>query len=418
MLQVSKATVSAVSRGITFFTKQEHDWKVTVTRTNLSMFFYQIVLPYMSIYIMALGATGTELGIVNSIGMVVAGVAGPFSGWLIDKTGVKKIYLIGIGVTALSYLVYGLAHSWSVIIIAMIAYYLGTFTSIQGCAVICANCLKSNERATGMSICETFGMGLLGLLAPMLGAWLVTVFGGVNINGIRPLFFVSLSGVGVTFLLILNQLSNHSWVLKNNTRLNPLKEYSKVFKEGHNLKRWLVINSITSLPMLVVVPFFQPFAHDFKGANQFVLGAMVTAAALMPFVLGVPFGRLSDKIGRKKVIYITIPLIWISYLTLIFAPNSLFLIIAGAFLGFFNVTGFIAEAMSREMVPPEQMGKWIGAMSLCRMCFGALMIYLAGVIWDKIGPQYLFVAIMALDVVRIILLRKIPETLHLSSRIN
>ena len=33
------------------------------------------------------------------------------------------------------------------------------------------------------------------------------------------------------------------------------------------------------------------------------MGYMVTGFALTPLVFGIPFGRLADRIGRKKVIY-------------------------------------------------------------------------------------------------------------------
>jgi MFS family permease len=97
---------------ILFLKRQQRDWKVTVLRTSFDKFAYQIVFPYLSIYIMALGATGIQLGTVNSIGMLVAGFCGPFTGWLIDRIGPKKIYLIGIGFIGVSYLTYGLAQSW------------------------------------------------------------------------------------------------------------------------------------------------------------------------------------------------------------------------------------------------------------------------------------------------------------------
>jgi MFS family permease len=414
-MAIVKKTVSAVSRGVGFFARQDRDWKVTVVRTNMTMFFYRMVLPYLSIYTMGLGATGTQLGIVNSVGMGVAGIAGPFSGWLIDKLGVKKIYLLGIAILVCAYLIYGLAQSWSIIIVAMVTYWLGSNTSVQGCSVICGNCLASEERVTGMSICETFGMGLLGLAAPMVGAWLVTAFGGINVEGIRPLFFICLAGTAVTFFLVLTQLSNRKWGVSG-AGLGFFKDFSQLFKEGRNLKRWLIIATLSGLQFGVVTPYVQPFANEFKGADQFILGAMVTASALVPLVLGIPMGRISDKIGRKKVIYASIPLVWASYLLLIFAPNQACLVVSGAFQGFFMIGGIVVAAMGRELVSPAQMGLWMGVLGLCRMLFNAISVYGAGLIWDHIGPQYVFVAIMALDIIRIPLLMKMPETL--SSRLE
>ncbi|GAI06167.1 unnamed protein product, partial [marine sediment metagenome] len=280
-----------------------------------------MVLPYMSVYTMALGATGTQLGMVNSIGMGVAGLVGPFIGWLIDRTGIKRIYLIGITLLAVSYLTYAIAQSWSIIIIAVLAYWLGMTMSYHSCSVICGNSLASEDRATGMSLCETLAMGILGMAAPMLGAWLVTTFGGVNVSGIRPLFFVSLVGIIATFFLILTQLSNRKWRKLGESRPNFFKDLSQIFKQGHNLKRWIVIASIGFLPWGMIIPFTQPFAHEVKGADQYILGAMVTGAALAPLVLGIPLGRLADRIGRKKVLYLTIPLVWASSLMLIWAPT-------------------------------------------------------------------------------------------------
>ena len=93
------------------------------------------------------------------------------------------------------------------------------------------------------------------------------------------------------------------------------------------------------------------------------------------------------------------------------ADNSGFLIASGAFQGFFMITTIITGAMSRELVPPEQMGRWTGIISLFRMLFGAGLVYLSGIIWDSIGPQYVFVVIMALNLIRIPLLIGMPETL-------
>jgi hypothetical protein len=57
------------------------------------------------------------------------------------------------------------------------------------------------------------------------------------------------------------------------------------------------------------------------------------------------------------------------------------------------------------------MGMWSGIMQLARMLFSALLIFLSGVTWDNLGPHYVFIALIALNVLRIPLLMGMPETL-------
>jgi MFS family permease len=150
-----------------------------------------------------------------------------------------------------------------------------------------------------------------------------------------------------------------------------------------------------------------------KGANEFVLGAMVTGSALTSILFAVPLGRRADRIGRKKVLYITIPLFWASNLVLIFAPTPAFLIAAGVLQGFYFIGAAIAAALERELVPPEQMGRWIGLNRLFKMVISGILALMAGVIWDKIGPQYIFLTFLSIDLlIRMPLLVSIPETLH------
>jgi len=406
-----------VSRGISFIKRQQRDWKVTVLRTSLDKLAYQMVFPYLSIYIVALGATGTQLGIVNSIGMIIAGLCGPFTGWFIDRIGPKRIYLIGIGFLAVSYLTYGLAGSWEVTVVAMIGYWLGFSTSVHSCATICGNCLVNRDRATGMLICETMAAGLLGMAGPLFAAWFVTQFGGVNLGGIRPLFFMGLLITIGTFLIVLTQLSERKWVKADSRRPDLIRDISRVFHGGRHLKRWLVIASVSHLPLGMVFPFTQVFAHQVKGADELILGIMVTGSALASIAFAIPLGRLADRVGRKTVLYITIPLFWFSNLLLIWAPSPALLVVAGILQGFYFIGASVAAAIERELVPAEQMGRWIGINRFFKMATGAVLALCAGIIWDRIGPQYIFLIFVGSDLlVRLARLVRIPETLHVNFR--
>ena len=408
------AVVGTISKGVAFLGRQPRDWKVSAARSSIFRFFYQMLLPYLSIYTLALGATGTQLGIVNSVGMAVAGLSSPFTGWIIDRIGIKRVYLVGISLLAISWLTYGLAQSWPIIIFAMLAYWLGFRTSMHSCAVVCGNSLATEDRATAMSCCETLAAGLLGMAGPLLGALLVTAFGGVNTGGIRPLFFIALAGSITTFFLVLTQLTNRSWGSLSEAKPHFIRDLTQVFRQGRNLKRFIAISVITFLPMGMVIPFTQPFANEVKGADQFILGAMVTGFALTPLVLGLPLGRLADRIGRKKVLYLAAPLFWASSLVLIWAPSPALLITAGVLQGFYFINMVITGAMQFELVPPEHMGRWLGIVNFFRMLAAAFAAFIAGVIWDHLGPQYVFLAVVGVDLfIRIPLLIGMPETLGL-----
>ena len=415
---IHKTLRSAVAGGFDFLGRQPRDWKITAIRSSTFRLLYQMLLPYLSVYVLLLGASGTQLGIVNSIGMAVAGLTAPLAGWLIDRVGVKNIYLAGIFLLAISWLVYAIAPSWTFIIIAMLAYWLGFRTSMHGCTVICGNSLTTQNRTTAMSCCETLAAGLLGMAGPMLGAFIVSSFGGVSISGIRPLFYISLAGTIATFFLVLSQITNRRWGVGRESRIGFLPDFVQLFKRGRNLKRFIIVSVIIFLPNGMIIPFTQPFAHEVKGANEFVLGAMVAGFALTPLLFGLPLGRLADRIGRKKVIYLITPLFWASNLMLIWAPNDFFLIFAGVLQGFFFILSLVTGAMQFEMVRPEHMGKWMGILGFFRMLAAAATAYLAGIIWDNLGPRYVFIIYVGLDVlIRLPLFITVPETLGMKARI-
>ncbi|MBQ6014431.1 MAG: MFS transporter [Firmicutes bacterium] len=400
-----------------FWKNQASDWKITVLRTSLERLGYQIILPYLSIYIIALGATKTQLGTITSLGMLMSGLLAPFAGGFIDRNGPKKIYSFGIMMLFLSYMIYAFAADWHFCIIAMVMYYFGQGLANQSCATICGNCLKSCDRARGMMICESLGAGILGMIGPMIAAFVLTRILGVSehdagASDYRWLFFIAGAFTLMSLMVVIFKLTNTRFVSSKPMGSNALAICRDIIRNNPNARKWLVIASIHNLSVAMVIPYFQVFAKEVKGGGVTVLATMVTLSAVMSTVLGFPAGAMADKVGRKKVLYVTSALYWCSMIILMTARSDFMLILAGGLLGFYYITSPIAGAVQRELVDNSVMGVWIGLTKFTNAITSAIMASIAGLIYDRVGPMWVFVIYICLDAfVRVPLLRTMPETL-------
>ena len=160
--------------------------------------------------------------------------------------------------------------------LAMSIYWIGNSSAGHSCATICGNCLLSGDRAKGMMLCETAVAGLLGILSPMIAALLIAKLGGVSVTNLKPLFYIAFAMTALSFLLVLTKLDDIKWVSKLKPASNPFRDSLQILKGNRAAQKWLAIGALNKLPFGLILPFTQVFAQEVKGANSYVLGAMVT----------------------------------------------------------------------------------------------------------------------------------------------
>lgn len=407
---------TTIEKPIGFVRRQKHNYRVAITRSAANSFLLNLTAQYDSIYTVALGANSVQLGTVSSIGNGIAALISTPVGWLVDRHGLKRWYLLGMGLLAGAALIYALAPNWQVIIAATILMSVSMRLTGTGCSVICADSVRNKDRATAQNLCVTVASSL-SIIAPLLAAPLVTALGGMTVASIRPLYYVRFVGYGLTTLFVVAQLREPSRARTVGGSTNPgfIGDFRLVLEGGDPLRRWLLVTSLTWLPMALTAPFLQLFAHQVKGADQYLLGVMTTATILARLLFGIPLGRLADRIGRKKVIYLLTPLWYASYLLLVYSVNPATLILAGALQTFYMISAGVTGAMTLELVSVEQMGKWSGLVGFVRGLVTIPAPVIGGLIWRELGPRYVFVVPLAVDLLlRIPLLASIPETLGTS----
>jgi MFS family permease len=406
-------------RSIHFAQRQTHDFKLMLGRRTLHGLATGLTTQYSSIYATLLGANAVQLGSLQSVGNAVGALAALPAGWFIDYYSLKNVFLMGTAVLVASSLLYVAAPSWTWLYAAIILYYLGARITCTACTVTCAGELNNDTRATGRGLCRTLASPVA-IVTPLLAAWLISQFGGLSVEGIRPLFAVQALIFVAIFLLLLTRLSAvraHS-VPGGSRRI--LSGFVQVFKQGPDVARLMVVMGLMELPWTVAQPFMPVYAHDFKGANEFVLGGIAMTSMLVPMVASIPLGRLADRYGRKKLLFAIAPLTYAANLILILAPvsgvgASLCLLLYGLLFGFNSIGMALASSMAAEIMPQEQMGRWIGVVGLFRGLLSIPAPTVGGLIWEHIGPEYVFLAAIGIDVcLRLPLLAFTRETLHLS----
>jgi MFS family permease len=357
---------SVTSKGVDFIRRQHTAFKVNMARNLVTKFSIGFTQQYQPIYLSALGAGAVELGLVSSIGGIASTIFMLPVGWLADRYGIRKTLMSGLGVMLLSFLTFGLSQSWQMGGIGMGLFTIGFSLMMIACPMICGHTLRNEERVTGMQLCDTV-TALPRLVAPVVAAFLITKFGGMNARGLRPLFWISAAGILIALVIVYLYLFNPIEPSRKGDSI--LQGFSRVFKEGTMVTRWLIFTMISTVP---------------------VIGLMDSAYWATSVFLALPVGVLADRYGRKKMVALLTPLYCLALVLLVVAPNNLVLILAGVLNGLFNLGSITQSAIGLELVPREMLGSWNGLNSLSMGLVNITAPIIGGLLWASLGPEYVF----------------------------
>jgi len=401
-----------------FWKAQQPAWKTTVYRTSMERLGYKGVLPYLTLYIVLMGATKAQVGYATSLGMICSAILAPFLGQHIDRHGPKKMYLFGIAVLMGGYLALWGAPVWQVAALGLFLHQMGATLGGQSCSNICGNCLASCDRAKGMLVCETFAAGVLGMVGPAFAGWYLVNIMGVegtptDPNSIKPLFFFCLILTFLSLLLVIFKLDVSHLGGAKKVKRNALKDAVDLMRADKNCLKWVIMQGVNRMPTVMIIPYLQLYAAEVKGASAATLAAMTTCTALTAVTCGYFVGIMADKYGRKIVVGTTVGLYIAGLAILLFTNSTAMLYVVGILAGFQEISMVTSGSIQHELVPGWARGRWAGANSMIGSLVAAVFAALAGNIYDKIGPQWVFIIYIAAELlIRLPLLASLPETLN------
>jgi MFS family permease len=182
------------------------------------------------------------------------------------------------------------------------------------------------------------------------------------------------------------------------------------------IKKVLPLSLIVALRffgLFIVLSVLSSYAKELPGGNAFLAGIALGGYALTQAVLQVPFGVMSDKIGRKKTLLFGLLLFAFGSFIAGMADN-IYTLLIGRFLQGAGAIGSVVTAMIADQVREDERSHAMAIMGMTiAMSFAAAMIIgpiIAG-IYDVSTLFYMTGALALIALV--ILFTAVPEPPHI-----
>ncbi len=178
-------------------------------------------------------------------------------------------------------------------------------------------------------------------------------------------------------------------------------------------KKILPLNLIISLRMFglfIVLPVLSIYALNMPNSNHTMVGIIIGGYAITQMLFQVPFGTMSDKIGRKKTIIIGLIIFALGSLIAGLADN-IYTLLMGRLLQGAGAIGSVITATISDVVPEERRGHAMAIMGgSIGMAFALSMVAGPTIAahFGGVSTLFFFVAFLALLSI-FILIKYVPN---------
>lgn len=340
----------------------------------------EMLYPILPIFLtQTLGASVGIVGLIEGVATATQNIVQGFSGYLSDRFKKRKqVALIGYLTAAISKPLMGIGAIWQTVFAGRFLDRFGTGTRSAPRDALIASSANPENRGKAFGL-EGIGDNAGAFLGPILAILLLFYFQ----IPIRSIFYLAFIPGLLSVCMILFVKERHTPTTLHRAITFSLKNFSSSY--------WKYIFVVALIGMGTVSTSF--FILRAKNAGiPFPITILVyaffnLAAALISY----PAGTLSDKIGRKKIMFFSLLIFIISYVGFAVSNNLLLLggllIAYGAYQGIFRAVG---KAYATDLVVPELRASGIGWYSTTVGLTGLLASIIGGQLWTVFGPMATF----------------------------
>ncbi len=340
----------------------------------------EMVYPLLPVFLTAtLGASPAIVGVIEGIAESIASLLKVFSGYWGDKTKKKKeLAITGYSGSLFGKVVLILAGSWGGVLISRVIDRLGKGIRTAPRDALIAESAQAQARGHAFGLhraLDTFGA--------VIGVTIAYFLLVGNTTDFKRIFFFSVipALLGVITLFFVRQPKEIRTGKKNlsfawsvlDTKLKAFLILAFIFNLGNSSNQFLLLRaSKLGAPVPLVVLLYLVYNISYG-------------------ILSYPMGRLSDRIGRKRILvvgYFIYALVYLGFaeVTHLSSLWPLFLVY-GFYIAF---TEGVEKALLADIAPTHLRGTVIG-LHAALVGFALLPAsLLAGLFWDLLGASVPF----------------------------
>lgn len=363
---------------------------------------FGIVIPFLPMFAKRLGVSGFGIGWILAIYSLMQLLFAPVLGRISDRVGRRPIIMIGLLGSSISYLIYGFADSFALLLISR-ALHGACAATVPTAQAYIADTTTEEGRARGMGLIgAAFGLGFV--LGPTIGGLL----GYASLK--VPVFFAS----ALTFanLIFAAKRLPESHAPQNGAPIGPAALMEPLLSLprqlfGHDLARLFGIAFLLTFALAGLETTFSLMVPALYSYGALGVGLLLGYAGITQAIAqGWLLGKIVPRMGEAMLVTIGLIMLAIGMFPMGMVTNldALLVLLALVSVGYGLASPSVASLISRRTGQHKQ-GEVLGvnqsAMSLARI-FGPIA---GGTIYGMMGPAAPYVAGAIVAVAALVLAR-------------
>lgn len=330
-------------------------------------------------YLEALGATTPIIGLFGTAENFFDAIYQYPGGWLADRLGRRRAFLIFVVLAATGYLIYLTSRSWPFIFVGLA--FAMSWQSMASPAIfaVIGDSLPPNRRAMGFTI-QSILKRIPIVVAPLTGGALIGRLGLVN--GIHTGLVITLA-LAVIAVLLLSQISIEMKTTTASNLLAVWRSFDRV------LKRLLISDIIVRMCEGMTGVLIILYVTNVQRLSASYFGALIAVQMITSIIVYIPAGKIADRIGRKPFVILTFVCFALFPLSIVLASNFALLALAFVVGGLREIGEPARKAMIVDFAKEDLRARSVGLYYLVRSLSITPAAAIGGLLWN-LSPQVPF----------------------------